>query len=53
MQDFDASDGVATINANTTVTATRMGRPVFDHIQPVAPAKYYSWAEHLNTEDYI
>src|SRR6266446_1991870 len=29
------------------------GRPVSDHIQPVAPPKYYSWAEHLNTEDCI
>src|SRR5229473_8065166 len=23
------------------------GRPVFYQIQPVAPPKYYSWAEHL------
>jgi hypothetical protein len=27
MQDLEASDGVATINANTTITATRMGSP--------------------------
>jgi hypothetical protein len=39
MQDLEASDGVAAINANTTITATRMGRPVFNQIQPVAPAQ--------------
>jgi hypothetical protein len=27
MQDFEASDGEATINAHTTITATRIGSP--------------------------
>jgi hypothetical protein len=28
MQDFEASDGVATTNIDTTIIATRMGRSV-------------------------
>jgi hypothetical protein len=49
MQDFEASDGVATTNIDTTITATRIGSPPHHQIQTLPRSKYRLW-QSLETD---